>query len=99
MSKWTKTALENMLEDVVNELNLSEAAIKKYGPIGTAPSELVRLVLQEKDRCFQQLQIENKRLKNLKHIVTRIVEHYYKGDLMTHREIAEAMKQALKGGE
>jgi hypothetical protein len=49
MSVWTKPELENMLEDVVNELNLSELAIEKHGPLGTAPSELVRLVLEQKD--------------------------------------------------
>lgn len=49
MSKWNKEELENMLEDVVNELDLSEVAIEKHGPLGTAPSELVRLVLEQKD--------------------------------------------------
>ena len=49
MSCWTKEQLENMLEDVVNELNLSESMIEKHGPLGTAPSELVRLVLERKD--------------------------------------------------
>ncbi len=50
MSCWTKPELENMLEDVVNELELSESAIEKHGPLGTAPAELVRLVLDEKDK-------------------------------------------------
>lgn len=49
MSCWTKEQLENMLEDVVNELNLSELTIEKHGQEGTAPSELVRLVLKQKD--------------------------------------------------
>lgn len=49
MSKWSKPELENMLEDVVNELDLSEGALDKYGPCGTAPAELVRLVLEEKN--------------------------------------------------
>jgi hypothetical protein len=49
MSRWNKEQLENMLEDVVNELNLSEAMIEKHGPYGTAPAELVREVLQHKD--------------------------------------------------
>lgn len=49
MTCWNKEELENMLEDVVNELGLSEVAIEKYGPLGTAPSELVRLVLEQKD--------------------------------------------------
>ena len=38
-----------MLEDVVNELDLSESMIEEHGPLGTAPAELVRLVLDRKD--------------------------------------------------
>ena len=49
MSCWTKPELENMLEDVVNVLNLSDEMIAKHGPCGTAPAELVRLVLEQKD--------------------------------------------------
>ena len=49
MSCWTKGELENMLEDVVTELHLSDDMIMKHGPLGTAPSELVRLVLAQKD--------------------------------------------------
>lgn len=49
MSCWTKSELENMLEDVVNELQLSESMIEKHGPLGTAPAELVRLVIAQKD--------------------------------------------------
>lgn len=49
MSCWNKEQLEDMLFDVVNELNLSEFMIEKHGPLGTAPAELVRLVLQQKD--------------------------------------------------
>lgn len=55
MSCWNKEELENMLEDVVNELDLSEIAIKKHGPLGTAPAELVRLVLAQKDRQIKML--------------------------------------------
>ncbi len=44
-----------MLEDVVNELDLSECAINKHGPLGTAPAELVRLVLDEKDMRISAL--------------------------------------------
>lgn len=40
----------NKLEDVVNELDLSECMINEHGQHGTPPSELVRLVLEEKDR-------------------------------------------------
>lgn len=49
MSCWTKQELENMLEDVVNALDLSDSMIEKHGPLGTAPAELVRLVLEQKD--------------------------------------------------
>lgn len=55
MSCWTKEQLENMLEDVVNELDLSQVAIDKHGPLGTPPAELVRLVLQEKDKQIRLL--------------------------------------------
>ena len=50
MSSWSKEELENMLEDVINELDLSDNAINTHGPLGTPPADLVRLVLQEKDR-------------------------------------------------
>ena len=55
MSKWNKEELENMLEDVVNELDLSEIAVEKHGQEGTAPAELVRLVLAEKDLKIRAL--------------------------------------------
>ena len=55
MSCWNKEELENMLEDVVNELNLSDSAIEKHGPLGTPPSELVRFVLAEKDLRIKAL--------------------------------------------
>ena len=55
MSCWNKEELENMLEDVVNELDLSELAIEKHGQNGTAPAELVRLVLAEKDLRIKAL--------------------------------------------
>jgi len=50
MSRYTNKELEDMLEDVVNVLDLSEIAIEEHGPLGTAPAELVRLVLEQKDR-------------------------------------------------
>ena len=50
MSCWTKSELDSMLMDVVDELDLSESQIEKHGPLGTAPSVLVRMVLDEKDR-------------------------------------------------
>lgn len=49
MSCYTKEELENMLEDVVNELNLSDSMVDTHGQIGTAPSELVRIILERKD--------------------------------------------------
>ena len=55
MSCWSKEELENMLEDVVNELDLSESVIAEHGPLGTPPSELVRLVLAQKDREIELL--------------------------------------------
>jgi len=55
MSCWNKKQLEIMLEDVVNELDLSEAMIEKHGQEGTAPATLVRLVLEEKDRQIRML--------------------------------------------
>jgi hypothetical protein len=57
MSCWNKEQLENMLEDVVNELDLSEAMIEKHGQKGTAPATLVRLVLEEKDRQIRMLKL------------------------------------------
>ncbi len=55
MSCWSKEELENMLEDVVNELNLSDGMIEKHGPLGTAPAELVRIVLERKDMQIEAL--------------------------------------------
>jgi len=55
MSCWTKEELENMLEDVVNELDLSESMLREHGPMGTAPAELVRHVLERKDLEIRML--------------------------------------------
>lgn len=41
--------IEKMLEDVVNELELSDLMIHQHGQLGTAPSVLVRIVLDQKD--------------------------------------------------
>ena len=60
MSCYTKKELENMLEDAVNELELSQEIIKKHGQEGTAPAKLVRLVLEQKDR-----EIKTKRIDRL----------------------------------
>jgi len=45
----------SMLEDVVNALDLSPDIIEKHGPLGTPPAELVRLVLDEKDKIIRNL--------------------------------------------
>ena len=50
MSCWNKQELENMLEDVVNVLDLHDGMIEEHGQLGTAPAELVRLVLERKDK-------------------------------------------------
>ena len=50
-----KEDFRNKLEDVVNELDLSHSAIEKHGPLGTAPAELVRLTLNEKDLKIRAL--------------------------------------------
>ena len=55
MSCWTKEQLESMLEDVVNELDLSNSAIEKHGPLGTPPAILVRMVLDQKDMQIRML--------------------------------------------
>ena len=57
MSCWNKEQLENMLEDVVNELDLSEEMIEKHGQEGTVPATLVRLVLEQKDRQIRILKL------------------------------------------
>jgi hypothetical protein len=46
----------NMLEDVVNELDLSDGMIEQYGPMGTAPATLVRLVMEQKDLKLRMMQ-------------------------------------------
>jgi len=61
MSCWTKEELENMLEDVINELNLSEAMIEKHGQEGTSPAKLVRLILDQKDRQIKMLKLGMKK--------------------------------------
>ena len=56
MSCHSKEELEQMLEDVINELDLSDTAITEHGPRGTPPAELARLVLRQKDstiRCLR----------------------------------------------
>jgi len=64
MNCWNKEQLDNMLEDVVNELDLSEAMIEKHGPLGTAPAELVRLALEQKDKQIAMLKAGMKQINH-----------------------------------
>lgn len=50
--------MRNLLEDVVNALDLSEIAVETHGSLGTEPAELVKLVLQQKDREIALLRHE-----------------------------------------
>lgn len=52
-----------MLEDVVNELDLSNLMVEKHGQEGTAPAELVRLVLEEKDKQIRMLKMGMKQIE------------------------------------
>lgn len=63
MSCYSKEQLENMLEDVINELDLSAEMIEKHGQLGTPPSELVKLVLLEKDLRIRILSMGIKEIK------------------------------------
>ena len=63
MSCWNKEQLGNMLEDVVNELDLSNLMVEKHGQEGTAPAELVRLVLEKKDKQITMLKMGMKKIK------------------------------------
>lgn len=70
MSSYTREELENMLEDVVNVLDLSEEMIKKHSLMGTHPADLVKEILEWKNlkisalrRGFNVLNI-NDRKKN-----------------------------------
>ena len=62
MSCWTKEQLENMLEDVVNELELDSKSIEKLSARGSAPSILVRTVLDAKNK---EIRLLKSTLKNL----------------------------------
>ena len=60
---WTKAEMKGMLEDVVSVLDLSDYMLEKHGPIGTSPAELVRLVLEQKDREIKMLQANLKKIE------------------------------------
>lgn len=63
MSCHTKEELENMLEDVINELELSQDMIEKHGPLGTPPADLVRAVLDQKDMQIRMLKMGMKQIE------------------------------------
>ena len=66
MSAWTKQQLESMLEDVVTVLDLSDDMLEKHGPAATEPAELVRLVLEQKDREIRNLKAGLKKIEGKK---------------------------------
>jgi hypothetical protein len=55
MKNLTKEELRSMLYDVVSVLDLSDGMIEIHGPLGTEPAELVRLVLERKDKEISML--------------------------------------------
>ena len=55
MSDYKKKELESMLEDVVTVLDLSDSMVEEHGTLATPPAELVRLVLDRKDREIRML--------------------------------------------
>lgn len=55
--------LRNLLEDVINELELSDDVVQKHGPLGTPPAELVRLVLEQKDLQIRALKAGMKQIE------------------------------------
>jgi len=64
MTAHTRQALEDMLEDVVNELDLSDDTIKAYGESGEcSPAKMVRLILQEKDKQITMLKAGMKQIE------------------------------------
>lgn len=63
MSAWTKQELESMLEDVVTVLDLSDEMLEKHGPMATSPAELVRLVIEEKDKAIRNLKAGMKQIE------------------------------------
>jgi hypothetical protein len=73
----------NLLEDVINELDLSCVTSDKHGELGTPPSELVRLVVEEKDRKIAMLKVRMKDLNTIKEKTCAwLLESAYDGDLI-----------------
>lgn len=60
---WTKPEMRSMLEDVVTVLDLSESMLEKHGPLATQPAELVRLVLEQKNREIKMLRANMKKIE------------------------------------
>lgn len=82
--------MRNLLEDVVNALDLSEIAVETHGPLGTEPAELVKLVLQQKDREIALLRHEPDNLPEwAKHEINM---HY----IMAARESSEIIRELNK---
>jgi len=80
--------LVNLLEDVVNALDLSECAFEEHGQMGTEPAELVKLVLDQKDRTIAMLKAGMKEIKaqpveppvNDRGFIAHIQSHLQPGD-------------------
>ena len=56
MNKCECQQYRDMLEDVVNELDLSDHMLDKHGPWGTPVAQLVKEVLEAKDMEIAALQ-------------------------------------------
>ena len=54
-----------MLQDVINELDLSESAIEEHGPLETPPAKLVRMVLDQKDAQIRILKQRPDKIRKL----------------------------------
>ena len=52
-----------MLEDVITVLDLSGDMLEKHGPNATPPAELVRLVLEQKDKQIRMLKAGMKQIE------------------------------------
>jgi hypothetical protein len=76
MSCWTKEQLEDMLYDVVDQLGLSEYAIDKHGPLGTEPSKLVKLVLEEKSLIIKVLSNRAEKAERRVEKLEKIIEKF-----------------------
>ena len=81
MSCWTKEQLENMLYDVVSELDLSDGMLDEHGPLGTAPSKLVRLVLDRKNQEIDMLKRGFVPVSGMNKQVVDVREEYDCGNL------------------